>query len=308
MSWLFFVDESGHDHASCPFEVRGGIAVRTGRLWRLIQSLQRIETDCFGCRLSDWGHEIKGAKLLGPKRLRHAKQAESLFSDEERKKHVAAFLEKGKMQKTPAKNEFAAYGQACIMMAERVFEELYHHEAVIIASIVPRGVRRPEGFLYEDYLRKDQVFLFERFFYLLEEYDTEGLVIMDKVEKSADRKFIGRIEKYFVATWKGRERATRIVPTPFFVESDLVYAIQAADICIYTINWGFRRIGRMGDAGEVRKELSERFEDWLFRLQFKKKGLEYAENRLTDSYGIFYVSDPYTSRKKRKEAKRSVQP
>ncbi len=81
MSWLFFVDESGHDHTTCPFEVRGGFAVRIGRLWRLIQSLQRIEMECFGCRLSDCGHEIKGAKLLGPKRLRHAKQCKTPLSD-----------------------------------------------------------------------------------------------------------------------------------------------------------------------------------------------------------------------------------
>ncbi len=193
-------------------------------------------------------------------------------------------------------------------MAGRVFEELYHHEAVIIASMVPRWVSKPEGFLYEEFLRKDQVFLFERFFYLLEENGTEGLVIMDKVEKSADRKFIRRIERYFASTAKGRERATRIVPTPFFVESDLVYAIQAADICIYAINWGFRRINHLDDSGELRQELSDRFEDWLFRLQYIKKGLEYGENKFADCYGIFYADDLYSSREKGKEAKLSVQP
>ncbi len=305
MSWLFFIDESGHDHNACPFEVRGGMAVQMGKLWHLIQSLQRLEQECFGCCLSDWGHEIKGAKLLSAKRLRHANQQDRLFSPEERKKHVASFLQKGKRKECPTKNEFAAYGQACVMMSERIFEELYHHEAVVIASIIPRGVQKPEGFLYEEFLRKDQVFLLERFFYLLEECDTEGLLIMDKVENNADRKFIRRIERYFVSTWKGRERASRIVPTPFFVESDLVYAIQAADMCIYAINWGFRKINHMDDGGEVREELAEKFEDWLFRLQYKKRGLEYGENKLTDTYGIFYVADPYTSRKNEKEAKHS---
>jgi len=303
MSWLFFVDESGHDHASCPFEVRGGIAVRTGRLWRLIQSLQRIETECFGCRLSDWGHEIKGAKLLGPKRLRHAKQAESLFSDEERKKQVAAFLEKGKMQKTPAKNEFVAYGQACIMMAERVFEELYHHEAVIIASIVPRGVRRPEDFLYEDYLRKDQVFLFERFFYLLEEYDTEGLVIMDKVEKSADRKFIGRIEKYFVATWKGRERATRIVPTPFFVESDLVYAsasTPSTGASAVSVEWATRE--------RLERNFRKGSRTGFSACNSKRKDWNTQRTDSLTATASFTWTIRTLHEKKRKEAKRSVQP
>ncbi len=27
MSWLLFLDESGHDHRQLPYEVRGGIAL-----------------------------------------------------------------------------------------------------------------------------------------------------------------------------------------------------------------------------------------------------------------------------------------
>ena len=30
MSWLLFLDESGHDHRNMPYEVRGGIALHAG--------------------------------------------------------------------------------------------------------------------------------------------------------------------------------------------------------------------------------------------------------------------------------------
>ena len=41
------------------------------------------------------------------------------------------------------------------------------------------------------------------------------------------------------------------MPTPFFVSSDMSYAVQAADLCIYCIyciNWGFRLPARGMDA------------------------------------------------------------
>jgi hypothetical protein len=33
MSWLLFLDESGTDHSHSPYEVRGGIAIRSGHLY-----------------------------------------------------------------------------------------------------------------------------------------------------------------------------------------------------------------------------------------------------------------------------------
>ena len=31
MAWLFCIDESGHDHKSMPYEVRGGVAIHVGQ-------------------------------------------------------------------------------------------------------------------------------------------------------------------------------------------------------------------------------------------------------------------------------------
>ena len=32
MAWLFFIDESGHDHKHMPYEVRGGFAIHVSEL------------------------------------------------------------------------------------------------------------------------------------------------------------------------------------------------------------------------------------------------------------------------------------
>jgi hypothetical protein len=53
MRWLLFLDESGHDHKATPYEVRGGIAIHAGKLWPLVQAVQRLELDCFGAPLTE---------------------------------------------------------------------------------------------------------------------------------------------------------------------------------------------------------------------------------------------------------------
>ena len=69
MAWLFFIDESGHDHRTTPYEVRGGFGIHVGRLWPFVQDMQRLEVDCFGCRLHTYGKEIKGSTLVDRKRF-----------------------------------------------------------------------------------------------------------------------------------------------------------------------------------------------------------------------------------------------
>ncbi len=64
MSWLLFMDESGHDHKQMPYEVRGGIALQDRRVWPFIRAVASLEENCFGVRLADFKKEFKGAKLL----------------------------------------------------------------------------------------------------------------------------------------------------------------------------------------------------------------------------------------------------
>ncbi len=235
MSWLLFLDESGHDHRTSPYEVRGGIALHAGELWPFVQGMQRLELDSFGTSLHQFRKELKGCKLLDKDRFAWASQG-SMMSAEERRKNCRGFLTRGLEKKPPARNEFTAYGQACLEMARGVFQLLRDHKARLFAAAIPRDVVRPDTFEAEEYLRKDQVFLLQRFFDFLEDQRQHGLLVMDEVNEAIDRRFVRRLENYFTRTQPGRYRTAWIVPTPFFVSSDMTYPVQAADLAIYCVN------------------------------------------------------------------------
>ena len=233
MSYLLFLDESGHDHKNMPYEVHGGMAIHAGK------------------------------------------------------------LNKGLDKRSPNRAEFSAYGQACLIMARGIFELLRGHEAKLFAAAIPKNVVKPETFIAEEYLRKDLVFLLERYFYLLEAERETGLIVLDETDKTLDRRFVARLERYFKRTQTGRYRSARIVPSPFFVASDMTYPVQVADVCIYAINWGFR-LPTSGMNAPVRPDLYAEFAQQIGSLQFKGQG--YREREVFPTSGIVYVPDPYASR------------
>lgn len=292
MSWLLFMDESGHDHRNMPYEVRGGVALHARKLWAFVQSLQRLERDAFGTLLSQFRTEMKGSHLLDKDRFAWAAQ-DGRMDDEARRKHCRSFLTKGLEHKSPTRIEFTAYGQASLEMARGVFQLLRDHDGVLFAAAIPREVSKPATFEAEEFLRKDQVFLLERFFYFLEGKKEQGLLVMDEVDKAQDRRFVRRLEGYFRKTHTGRYRTAWIVPTPLFVASDMAYPVQVADLCIYCINWGFR-LTQSGMDATTRPEIASEFSPWIEQLQFRGEG--YREGEVFRSYGIVYVPDPYTSR------------
>jgi len=293
VSWLLFLDESGHDHRSMPYEVRGGAAFHASALWPFVQDMQRLELAAFGTELHQFRIELKGSKLLNKDRFKWAAQGPAM-PDEERRKHCRGFLTKGLEKKPPSRNEFTAYGQACLEMATGIFQSLRDHQAMLFAAAIPCTVTRPATYEAEDFLRKDQVFLFERYFYRLEQEKQHGLLVMDEVDKAEDRRFVRRLEAYFRRTQTGRYRSSWIVPTPFFVSSDMAYPVQAADLAIYCVNWGFRLPARGMDA-PVRTEIARDYGRWLAQLQFRNHA--YGDEPVYDVYGIVFVPDPYTARK-----------
>ena len=284
MAWLLFLDESGHDHKQMPYEVRGGIALQDSQLWPFTRAVQQLERECIGCSLSLFQKELKGSTLLDKKRFRFAKQAEPM-PPEERQRHARTFLQKGFQHQNANSSEFCAYGQACIEMARGIFRLLRGHKAVLFASIIPRGTGQSRD-TTEDLLRKDQVHLLERYFYFLEREQQNGLLVVDGNEKALEQRFVRQLENYFTKTNTGRSRTQWIVPTPFFVSSDMAYPIQAADYCI---NWGFR-LPTDGMCEPVREEIRSEFGEWMNALQFqgdiRKDGLVFEMG------GICYVPDP----------------
>jgi hypothetical protein len=287
MSWLLFLDESGHDHKQMPYEVRGGVAIQDSQLWPFTLAVQQLEQVAFGCAVADFQKELKGSTLVDNKRFRFANQSDPM-NPSERQKHCREFLRKGFEKVSPTSSEFCAYGQACIEMARGIFQLLHDHKALLFASIIPKGTGKATGPI-EGLLRKDQVFLLERFFYLLEHEQQHGLLVMDGTEKNNDRKFVRQMEAYFLKTTTGRFRSQWIVPTPFFVSSDMAYPIQAADLCIYCINWGFR-LPSQGMNEPVREEIHTEFGEWLRSLQFY--GDAYRDGQVYETWGICYVPNP----------------
>lgn len=290
MSWLLFLDESGHDHKSMPYEVRGGFAIHTGKLWPFVQAMQDLELRAFGSRLHLYQKELKGSTLLDRKRYKFAKQSD-LIEDDSRRKLSRSFLQKGLEKKSPSRDEFTAYGQACLEMARGIFELLRSHGAQVFAAAIPRSVQKPVDARAEEYLRKDQIYLLERFFYMLESERQHGLLVMDQCDVSEDRRFVRRLEAYFSKTQRGRYRTAWIVPSPFFVSSEMAYGVQAADLCIYCINLGFR-LPRVGMNADTRPEIEEEFGPWLHALQFRGEG--HWDGKTFPTWGICYVPEPYT--------------
>jgi hypothetical protein len=290
MSWLLFMDESGHDHKVMPYEVRGGVALHDRKVWPFIRAVSSLEQSCFGVRLADFKKEFKGEKLLDKDRIKWAFQ-DSLQTDEERRRNARAFLSKGLQKTAPARAEFTGYGQACFQMAQGIFQLLRDHDAKLFAAAIPRSVRAPDNIPAQEYLRKDHVYLLERFYYFVHKQQEQGLLVMDQVEEQHDYRFVRKLERYFVRTTKGTQRADWIVPSPFFSSSYLSIPIQVADVCIYCINWGLRR-GEMN--APTRQKIEEQFAAWIRRLEYQDKRPG-SHGKTRKVLGIVFVQNPYGS-------------
>jgi hypothetical protein len=208
--------------------------------------------------------------------------------DAERRKHALNFLNNSIQGRSPRRDEFTAYGQACLQFCKQVTIPLSKHNVRLFAAVVPH-LPKPET-QPEEYLRKDKVFLLERYFYFLEERQEMGLLLLDGSDKAADRKLVRRLEAYFTKTHTGRQRTQWIVPVPFFVESDMAYGVQVADLCIYCLNWGWRRPRMNKPCRDEIKPFAANLETLFWQ------GQGYRNRNVFESYGVFHVPDLYDSR------------
>lgn len=248
MAYFLFVDESGQDHRNSPYEVLAGFAVEDRDLWNLITALQSAELRIFGRRYSENERELKATKILKSKTFRLASQLPAI-PEEERRLLARQCLESGD---TSGRDELTALAQAKIAYANEALDICGRFRCRAFASIVTPDAPRPEA----THLRKDYAYLFERFFYFLEDQGgaVSGIVVFDELEKSQSHVLVGQMDRYFKRTFKGQQRAGLIIPEPFFVHSELTTGVQIADLMAYTISWGVR-VGGM-DKPE-RAELQE---------------------------------------------------
>ena len=246
MAWLLFIDESGHDRMVSPYEVLAGVAIRDRVVSEAIRRLHEAEFRCSNRRYSEGPRELKGTALLKRKVFRHRS-----FDVEVDRVDIPA-LARAALDDGPRADRrmLKALALAKLDYVGSVFDICHESGCRAFASIVETDAPPTEA----GGLRKDYAYLFQRFFYFLQDMgDEQGIVVFDELEKSQSHLLIDQMRRYFGETGVGRSRATRIISEPFFVHSDLTTGVQIADLVAYVISWGFR-LGQM--AKPARLELS----------------------------------------------------
>lgn len=171
VTMLLFIDESGHDGKAMPCEVLAGVSVAEADLWNLIRAIRHAETEHFGGYLRDiYGDELKAKKLLKRKRLKEA-QRKVEISSTECVKLANSLLSKGKEAKGQPSNdatfrEIVAFSRKVLDFVHAALDIAASFSVQVFASVVKANAPRPANNL----LRKDYVYLFERYFYFLESF------------------------------------------------------------------------------------------------------------------------------------------
>ena len=286
---LLFIDESGHDGKTMPCEVLAGVAVAEADLWNLVQAIRNAEVEHFDGHLRDLvSGEVKAKKLLKKKRLKEAQRNVPL-SPNDCLRLANSLLTKGKAARgTPTNHptflEIVAFSRKALDYVHAVLDIAASFSVRVFASVVKANAPRPANNL----LRKDYVYLFERYFYFLETLPIRerGLVVFDELDKSQSHILLQQMSEYFIKRQTGRYRSSRIVPEPFFVHSDLTTGVFLADLTAYILGWGWR-LNSMTEP--VRDELRP-FSDKLHEMQFHGQKPK-AEGGAWTLHGIVYMDD-----------------
>ena len=236
-----------------------GVAVEDRDLWNLVLALQEAELRIFGGRYTSGHREIKAKKLLNTKTFRQA-AVPLTASEDELRVWAKACLDSGE---SAGRREITALARAKLQYVREALDICARYRCRTFASIVSPHSPEPNPHL----LRKDYAYLFERFFYSLEDKEASpsGIIVFDELEKSRSHILLDQMDNYFKRTERGRQRASQIIPEPFFVHSDLTTGIQLADLVAYVVSWGVR-FGDMTASG--RPELRE-FADQVLRLRYR---------------------------------------
>ena len=140
-----------------------------------------------------------------------------------------------------------------------------------------------------DFLRKDYVYLLERFYYYIQAANPveTGIVVLDELERSRSHILYEQMSAYFLRTQKGQERAQTIIPEPLFVHSDLSTGVQIADLVAYLLSWGFRGPRPLTKPG--RAELSD-LVGTVCRMRHRSRQVD-ARNREITVWSVAIIED-----------------
>jgi hypothetical protein len=289
---LLFVDESGHDNSGTPCEVLAGVAVAEDNLWNLVRAVRAAEKEFFGDYLRNFlMDERKAKRLLKVKRFKSAGRQVHV-AEAELAALARSALVKGKKAKEQGlekdgstETELVAYSRQVLRFVHEVLNIAARYNAQVFASMVdPKAPRPARGGL-----RKDYIYLFERYFYFLEtlSFRERGLVVFDELEKSKAHGLLQQMAAYFLGTEDGKYQSSRIVPEPFFVHSDLTTGVFLADLTAYILGWCWR-LRTMPQP--VRPELQP-YASKLHDMQFQGQKPKPGGSGVWQLYGITYIED-----------------
>jgi len=235
MAYFLFIDESGQDRVESPYEVLAGVAIRDRDLWNLIIEIREAEIRNFGRRYSAGTDELKAKKILKKKVFKHARR-DVVVLPEEIVALAKSALDDG-VAATP--KHLKGLALAKLKYVTELFDICARYQCRVFASIVDCEANPPAN---ADALRKDYAYLFERFFYYLEDHNPQehGIIVFDELEKAQSHILIDQAHRYFSELNVGRQRASLIIPEPFFVHSELTTGVQLADLVAYIVSWGYR--------------------------------------------------------------------
>jgi hypothetical protein len=289
---LLFVDESGHDHHKMPCEVLAGVAISEDALWNLVKSIRAAERELFGDYLRNLRvTELKAKRLLKKKRFKSAARPVAIPEPDlaglahAALKKGAAASDAGTAFSGASERELVAYSRQVLAFAHELLAICARHSVQVFASVVDVNAPRPPV----ANLRKDYVYLFERYFYFLETLPPRerGLVVFDELDKSQSHVLIQQMAKYFLGTTTGRYRSGRVVPEPFFVHSELTTGVFLADFVAYVIGWAWRAQGMTGGVREELRPLATK----IAELQFRGERPTADGSATIPLLGITYLND-----------------
>ncbi len=165
--------------------------------------------------------------------------------------------------------ELTGYSRSVLRFIDSVLDIAAGFGVKIIASVVDTEAAKSD----RDVLRKDVVYLFERYFYLLRNQcpDRRGLVVFDELDKAQAKHLIERMAAYFLGTKTGRFRSSQIVPAPFFVHSELTAGIFLADLAAYVLGWAWRLKSMHQPGRDELKPFAKKLHEMQFHGQKPKR-------------------------------------
>jgi len=230
---FMFTGASGRHPSTSPYEVIAGVVVEDRDVWNLSQVLQDAELRHFGRRFSPRSAP-RARQLLSPKVFRQASLLTAV-PIEERRELARECLEHGA---GADRRQQSALAHAKLAYVGEALEAAARFRCRLVASIVGRRCPRP----HPGQLRKDFAYLFERFFYCVDDTKPSplGVVVGPGTVDPDGRRLAQQMACYFRSTLKGRQRSSLVLAEPLAATGELRGLVELADLVAYVTAWAFR--------------------------------------------------------------------